>query len=95
MVLSDWSDENRSQILKNLRKDGEYYLFKKKTMRSWLGAIRAGKLSNYLYNEWTRMGGMDYSDVGYDAFLINGKRTSEATGLSHGEKVRLRIIKNP
>lgn len=25
-VLSDWSDENGDQILKNLRKDGDYYL---------------------------------------------------------------------
>ncbi|MBY0383557.1 multicopper oxidase domain-containing protein, partial [bacterium] len=35
VVLSDWSDENPDQILKNLRKDGDYYLYKKGTMRSW------------------------------------------------------------
>lgn len=29
-VLSDWSDENADQIIKNLRKDGDYYLYKKK-----------------------------------------------------------------
>lgn len=92
VVLSDWADENPTQILKNLRKDGDYYLYKKNTVRSWLGAIQAGSLGNYLGNEWTRMGGMDPSDVGYDAFLINGKRDSQLISANPGEKVRLRII---
>jgi CopA family copper-resistance protein len=91
-ILSDWSDENPTQILKNLRKDGEYYLYKKKTMRSIWGAYKAKSLGNYFYNEMTRMGGMDYSDVGYDAFLINGKKSSEISNLQPGEKVRIRII---
>lgn len=92
LVVSDWSDEDANQILANLRKDGDYYLFKKGTMRSWLGAIQEGKLKNFLYNEWTRMGGMDYSDVGYDAFLINGKRKDENFMAHPGEKIRLRVI---
>jgi CopA family copper-resistance protein len=92
VVLSDWSDENADDILKNLRKDGDYYLYKKDTMRSWLGAIQAGSLGTYLHNEWTRMGGMDFSDVGYDAFLINGKRDSQLITAHPGEKVRLRIV---
>ncbi|MFL5783508.1 MAG: multicopper oxidase domain-containing protein [Bacteriovoracaceae bacterium] len=91
-VLSDWTDENPTQVLKNLRKDGEYYLYKKHTIRSFLGAWKAKSLENYLYNEMTRMGGMDLSDVGYDAFLINGKRSSKIPDLRPGEKVRLRII---
>jgi FtsP/CotA-like multicopper oxidase with cupredoxin domain len=92
VVLSDWTDENPSQVLKNLRKDGEYYLFKKKTMRSWWGAYQANSLGHQLYNEWTRMGGMDFSDVGYDAFLINGKRISHLPDLKQNETIRLRII---
>lgn len=92
VVLSDWSDEGGDKILNNLRKDGDYYLFKKGTMRSWLGAIQARKLGTYLENEWTRMGGMDFSDVGYDAFLINGKKDSQLASLHPGEKVRIRII---
>ncbi|MBU6374366.1 MAG: multicopper oxidase domain-containing protein [Bdellovibrionales bacterium] len=92
VVLSDWSDEGGDKILHNLRKDGDYYLYKKGTMRSWLGAIQAGKLGTYLENEWTRMGGMDFSDVGYDAFLINGKKDSQLASLHPGEKVRIRII---
>jgi FtsP/CotA-like multicopper oxidase with cupredoxin domain len=91
-VISDWSDEDATQILKNLRKDGDYYLYKKGTVRSWAGAIDGGKLKNFLTNEWTRMGGMDYSDVGYDAFLINGKKTSQGLAAKKGERIRLRII---
>ena len=90
--MSDWSDENPTQILKNLRKDGEYYLYKKKTIRSIWGAYKANSLGNFFYNEMTRMGGMDYSDVGYDTFLINGKRSSEISELRPREKVRIRII---
>lgn len=92
VVLSDWSDEDSKDILKNLRKDGDYYLFKKGTMRSWLGAMKEDKLKNFLYNEWTRMGGMDYSDVGYDAFLINGQKSSQGIVAHPGNKIRLRII---
>jgi FtsP/CotA-like multicopper oxidase with cupredoxin domain len=77
VVLSDWSDEDADDIMKNLRKDGDYYLHKKKSMRSWYGALRAGALGTFLNNEWTGMGGMDLSDVGYDAFLINGKPNTQ------------------
>lgn len=91
-VLSDWADEDPHAILANLRKDGDYYLYKKGTMRSWLGAIEEKKLGNFLYNEWTRMGGMDYSDVGYDAFLINGKKDIQLLNAKAKDKIRVRII---
>ena len=92
LVLSDWSDENADQIVRNLRKDGDYYLYKKDSMRSYFGALKAGGLKTHLANEWSRMGGMDLSDVGYDAFLINGKRDSQLLTAHPGEKIRLRII---
>lgn len=91
-VISDWSDEDADQILKNLRKDGDYYLYKKNSVRSYAGALRAGGLGTMLKNEWQRMGGMDLSDVGYDAFLINGKRTSQLIDAKPGERLRLRLI---
>lgn len=94
VVLSDWSDENADSILRNLRKDGDYYLYKKDSVRSYFGALaQSGQsLKNQIYNEWIRMGGMDLSDVGYDAFLINGKRDSQLVDAKPGERVRLRII---
>jgi FtsP/CotA-like multicopper oxidase with cupredoxin domain len=92
VVLSDWSDENADQIIRNLRKDGDYYLYKKDSVRSYFGAVQAGGLKSHLKNEWSRMGGMDLSDVGYDAFLINGKRDSQLLTAHPGEKIRVRII---
>jgi len=92
VVLSDWSDENADQIIKNLRKDGDYYLYKKNSVRSIFGAVKAGQAKTYFENEWNRMGGMDLSDVGYDAFLINGKKDSQLLVAHPGERVRLRII---
>ena len=92
VVLSDWSDENADKILGNLRKDGDYYLYKKNSVRSIGGAIDAGAIDTYFENEWNRMGGMDLSDVGYDAFLINGKQNSQLLAARPGERVRLRII---
>ena len=92
LVISDWSDENADQIMANLRKDGDYYLYKKNSVRSIWGAIQSGQFKSYLSNEWTRMGGMDLSDVGYDAFLINGKRDSQLIVAHPGDVVRLRII---
>jgi FtsP/CotA-like multicopper oxidase with cupredoxin domain len=92
VMISDWSDENPDQIIKNLKKDGDYYLYKKGTVRSYFGAVKTGELKNYLSNEWQRMGGMDLSDVGYDAFLINGKRDSQIIAAHPGEKMRLRLI---
>lgn len=92
LVLSDWSDENADQIIRNLRKDGDYYLYKKNSVRSILGASQAGQLKTYFQNEWQRMGGMDLSDVGYDAFFINGKKDSQLLVAHPGEKIRLRLI---
>jgi len=92
VVLSDWSDENADNIIKNLRKDGDYYLYKKNSVRSYIGSIMADSLKSHLYNEWIRMGGMDLSDVGYDAFLINGQRDHQLVNAHPGEKIRLRII---
>lgn len=92
LVLSDWSDENADQIIKNLRKDGDYYLYKKNSIQSWWGSYKTQSLGNFLGNEWTRMGSMDLSDVGYDAFLINGKRDHQVLMAHPGEKIRLRII---
>lgn len=94
VLLSDWSDENADNIIRNLRKDGDYYLYKKNSVRSYFGALAQGSqsLKNQIYNEWIRMGGMDLSDVGYDAFLINGKQDSKLIEAKPGERVRLRII---
>lgn len=91
-VLSDWTDENPDHVLGNLRKDGDYYQWKKGTVRSYFGALRAGGFKSLLDTEWSRMGAMDLSDVGYDAFLINGKRQDEFRPSGKSAVVRVRII---
>jgi FtsP/CotA-like multicopper oxidase with cupredoxin domain len=92
VMLNDWSNENPDQIIKNLKKDGDYYLYKKNTVRSIMGAAEKHELGNYFQGEWDRMGSMDLSDVGYDAFLLNGKKDSQIAMAHPGETVRLRII---
>ncbi|MDA9343187.1 multicopper oxidase domain-containing protein [Gammaproteobacteria bacterium] len=93
-VLSDWTNENPMQVLRNLKKDGDYYALKKDSVQSWLKVFQYGPeaIKNRLNSSWTRMGPMDLSDVGYDAFLLNGKKESVLDGLKGGETVRLRIV---
>jgi CopA family copper-resistance protein len=91
-ILSDWTDEDPDQVMKNLRKDGDYYLYKKGTIQSIWGAYQAKSLSDYFGNEWMRMGGMDLSDVGYDAFLVNGVQKLDVPNLKAGQRLRIRII---
>ena len=93
-VLSDWTNENPMQVLRNLKKDGDYYALKKDSVQSWIKVFQYGSeaIKNRLNSSWTRMGPMDLSDVGYDAFLLNGKKESAVDGLKGGETVRLRIV---
>ena len=93
VVLSDWTDENPSTVLSNLKKDGDYYALKKGSVQSWNKVIRHGwaAVANRLRSSWTRMGPMDISDVGYDAFLVNGRR-AETFSATPGETVLIRLI---
>jgi FtsP/CotA-like multicopper oxidase with cupredoxin domain len=92
LVLSDWTDESPEQVLRNLRTDGSYYALKKKTTVSWWDAIKRKKFLALLKIEKGRMGPMDLSDVGYDAFLSNGKKEQSFPDLKPGEKLRLRVV---
>ena len=91
VVLSDWTNERPSEVMRTLMRGSEYYAIKKGNAQSLLGAIEAGALLDYLEREKSRMAPMDISDVYYDAFLLNGKRVSELPARP-GETVRLRII---
>jgi len=93
VVMSDWNDENPKQTLENLKRDGDYYALKKGSVQSWAGVLRHGPkaIINRLKGSWRRMEPMDLSDVGYDAFLINGKQSSSLKAVK-GDTVRLRLI---
>jgi FtsP/CotA-like multicopper oxidase with cupredoxin domain len=91
LVLSDWTDENPDEVLRTLKRGSDYYLLKKGTMQSLVGAIRADALKEMFERSLMRMPPMDISDVGYDLFLINGQKELSLPA-KQGEKVLLRII---
>lgn len=94
IVLSDWTDEHPDQVLANLKKDSDYYALKKDSVQSWLKVLENGveAVKIRINSTWTRMGPMDMSDIGYDAFLINGKTSSVLSHAKPGTRVKLRII---
>jgi FtsP/CotA-like multicopper oxidase with cupredoxin domain len=91
VVLSDWTDQNPKEILRNLRRGSEFFGVQKGTAQSVLGATKTGKLSEYFQREAMRMPAMDLADVAYDSFLVNGK-PEENLSAKPGASVRLRVI---
>lgn len=91
IVLSDWTLERPEEVMRTLMSGNEWYEFKKGSIQSVTGAIKAGELDSFLEREKSRMPAMDVSDVAYDAFLANGKREF-ASGARNGETVRLRFV---
>jgi CopA family copper-resistance protein len=75
VLFSDWTDEDPEMVLANLKKSDDYYAWKKDKVQSWDRVIANGSrsISNRFNSAWTRMGPMDLTDVGYDAFLVNGE----------------------
>lgn len=91
--LSDWTDEDPLDVLKNLKKDGDWYAYKKNSVISLKGYLENSDLDAWVTNRWQRMEGMDVSDVGYDAFLANGKtELALLPEAKAGDKVRVRLI---
>lgn len=91
LVLSDWTDYDPHEVMRMLMRGSDYFGLMRRNAQSILGAWRSGNLKDYFLREWDRMMPMDVSDVGYHAFLVNGKRQTQLQG-SPGERVRLRII---
>jgi FtsP/CotA-like multicopper oxidase with cupredoxin domain len=91
LVLSDWTDESPTEVIRTLMRGSDWYAIRKGTAQSVFGAIAAGNLTDYLNREKARLPPMDVSDVAYDAFLVNGKRTLDIPA-KPGAVVRLRVI---
>lgn len=92
VLLSDWSDENPSQIERSLHQATDWYAIKKGATQNYLQAIKEKHFGTKLENEWKRMMAMDVSDVYYEKFLINGKPFENLPDVKPGEKIRLRVI---
>ena len=91
LVLSDWTNESPSEVMKTLMRGSDWYAIRKGTTQSILGAAQSGYLKQFFKREWSRLPPMDVSDVAYDAFLINGQRSTTLDGRP-GETMRLRVI---
>lgn len=92
VVLSDWSNEDASSILKNLKRHNEWYSIKRKTSQPLIPSIKKGMFKERMTLYKNRMPDMHISDIYYDAFLVNGKKEQHCQQFKPGEKVRLRMI---
>lgn len=104
IVLSDWSNTSAEQIYSNLKKQGDYYSpyfalqpSLSKFIHDYCNASCKQKqiiLDDYKMMQQMRMSIYDYSDIAYDAFLLNGQTKCKPwTGLVKvGDVVRLRFI---
>jgi CopA family copper-resistance protein len=104
IVLSDWSNTHPDNIMANLKKEGDYYspnfplqpsLAKFiHDYRKGSNAERKNLIDDYKMMQQMRMSIYDFSDVAYDAFLLNGQpKSSPWTGsVKIGDIVRLRFI---
>ncbi|RKZ98398.1 MAG: hypothetical protein DRQ46_02255 [Gammaproteobacteria bacterium] len=100
VVLSDWTDEDPTDVYAKLKKKSHYYNMKERTFNDvWSDVKEKGVAQNLRDREmWNdmRMSDRDISDVtGMTyTFLINGQTPEQAwTGLfEKGDKVRLRFI---
>jgi CopA family copper-resistance protein len=92
LVISDWTDENPMNVLRNLKRANEWYGIRKGTATPLNQVIKRGALGAQ-FNFWKqRMESADIADIYYAAFLINGQTNSEYPDFKPGEKVRLRFI---
>ena len=100
--LSDWTDEDPTGIIDNLKRDPGYYNFNKQTWSDLISSLwqadSADERKKIISERWEwgqmRMDRTDIADVTGYTFLVNGKSPERNfTGLfKPGERVRLRFI---
>ena len=92
LLLSDWTDQKPAEVLRYLKRAGEWYAVQKGATQSYGEAIAASYFKDKVKQEWGRMPAMDVSDVFYNKFLMNGREQAYFKDAKPGEVVRLRII---
>jgi len=104
VVLSDWSNTSGDQIFANLKKEGHYYAPDFPIQPSLFHFIseyekaspkeREKLIDDYEMMQDMRMNIYDFSDVAYDAFLLNGRTKCNpwTAPVKVGDTVRLRFI---
>ena len=99
IVLSDWTDENPMEVLRNLKGDGGYYNFGKRTVPQFFRDLfRSPGATIRDRDMWGRMR-MDPTDIADVSgvtytYLMNGRAPGDnwTAMFRPGEKVRLRFI---
>ncbi|MEQ1752536.1 MAG: copper resistance system multicopper oxidase [Micropepsaceae bacterium] len=98
VMLSDFTDTDGMEILRNLKNDHEYYNRGRRTVADFFKDLGTSGLSATLKDrkDWgeMRMDPTDLSDVSGYTFLMNGRSTEDNwTGIFQpGQRVRLRFI---
>ncbi|MDX2165283.1 MAG: multicopper oxidase domain-containing protein [Gammaproteobacteria bacterium] len=95
IVLSDWSNTDPEKIYSNLKKEGDYYSTEFSQQPSLLNLIQHYSpelLQQYEHMQQMRMSIYDYTDVKYDAFLINGQPCPWKLPGKVGDVIRLRFV---
>lgn len=92
LVLSDWTNQQPRNVLRNLKRKNEWYNIRKNTTTPLNRVIARGAFKAQL-NFWKqRMESMDIADIYYSAFLSNGQQVHDYPEFNPGDKVRVRII---
>lgn len=91
LVLSDWTNRNPNEILRLLRAGNDFDSIKRDAVQHVWGALRRGRLPDFLHREWQSMPENEIGDVAYDAFLVNGQPQASLAA-EPGETIRLRVI---
>ncbi|WP_426491480.1 multicopper oxidase domain-containing protein [Hymenobacter sp. 102] len=73
LVLSDWTDHKSKEVLRYLKRTGEWFAVQKGATQSYGEALAAGYFKDKLKQEWGRMPAMDLTDIYYNKFLTNGQ----------------------
>ena len=100
VMLSDWTDEDPGRVFSKLKKQSDYYNFRRRTVGDFVRDIRDDGFRNAVADRraWgeMRMNPTDLADVsGYTyTYLLNGHAPAgNWTGLfDRGERVRLRFV---
>ncbi len=105
VILSDWSNTSPEHIYANLKKEDGYYDSRFPLQPSLMKFIhdyrratpekrRQQLLHSYEMMQKSRMNIYDFSDIAYDAYLLNGQVSQHAwrRSVHRGDRVRLRII---
>ena len=92
LLFSDWTNAHPHQVMKNLKRNSEWYAIKKGQAQSLNRVLAHHGLAERIAMAWQRMPPMDVADVYYNAFLVGGQQQLRFPGLKPGTRVRLRVI---